>query len=361
MSYQLTEKVRELEPYEPISGSYDIRLDANESFFNLPDEVREEIKQLMDTVDFNRYPDPTARRLTQAFADYYGLNTEHITVTNGSDEMLYLLASALLNKQSRVVVTDPDFSMYGFYSFLSENQVFTYKKNEQMQIEVDGLLAFAKEKAADMIIFSNPCNPTGCGITAEEARRLVRGAGDCLVVLDEAYMDFWEESLQGEAYTYDNLIVLKTASKAVGAASLRLGFAAANPTITKALRSIKLPYNVNTLSQEIGTCLYRHGDLLRQRREEIIGQTKRLYEEIRKLIDNYQLPMTIYEPCANFVFLQTKQAERIYRFMLENSVAVRWFRQAGALRITTGNEEENSQFLVLLEKYIMKNILKTNR
>lgn len=361
MSYNLCEKVRELEPYQPISGTYKVRLDANESFFDLPPEVREEIKAIIDKTDFNRYPDPTAKKLTEAFAAYYGLDPENITVTNGSDEMLYLLASAMLERVSRVVVTDPDFSMYGFYSFLSENEIFTYKKNDKLNIDAEELAEFAREKNADMIIFSNPCNPTGQGITAEDARKLVRNAGDCLVVLDEAYMDFWDEPLLNEAGEYENLIVLKTASKAVGAAGIRLGFAVANPTITKALRAVKSPYNVNELSQEIGTCIYSHSEMLRSRRDEIRENTAELYEQICKLISNYQLPMDALKPCANFVFVRTDKAERIFEYLLENSVAVRYFGKAEALRITTGSKQENGVFLQLFEKFIIENILKTNR
>ena len=361
MSYKLCEKVRELEPYEPISGTYDIRLDANESFFNLPDEVKDEIKEIAGRMDYNRYPDTTAKALREAFADYYGIDPDNITVTNGSDEVLYLLASAMLQRGSRVIVTDPDFSMYAFYSFLSENEILTYKKNDDLNIDVDELIKFAADNKADMIIFSNPCNPTGQGISAEDAKKLVNGAGDCLVVLDEAYMDFWDQPLIKEASGYDNLIVLKTASKAVGAAGIRLGFAIANDTITKALRAVKSPYNVNSLSQAIGECIYRHKDMLDSRRDEIIENTSSLYKQICGLISNYKLPMKAYEPCTNFIFLETDKAEMIYEFMLENSVAIRWFKKAGALRITAGSKDENNRFLVLLEKCIMKNILKTNR
>ncbi len=361
MSYKLCDKVIELEPYEPISGTYRIRLDANESCFDLSDEIKEEIKTIVDNLSFNRYPDPTAVRLTAAFADYYGLDPAHITVTNGSDEMLYLLASAMLKRGSRVVVTDPDFSMYAFYSFLSENEILCYKKNDELEIDIDGLISFVNDNKADMVIFSNPCNPTGRGITAQQAKRLVSECPDALVVLDEAYMDFWNESILGEAHKYNNLIVLKTASKAVGAAGIRLGFAVSNPDVTKALRAVKSPYNVNSLSQEIGTCIYSHRQLLDSRRDEIIKETKALCSGLGKIVGNYKLPFKIYEPCANFIFMETDKAGSIYEFMLENGVAVRYFKNAGALRITAGTNAENNEFLVLLEKYIMKNILKTNR
>ncbi len=360
MSYTLCEKVRELQPYDPISGDYRIRLDANESFFNMPEEIKSEVKDIVDRLDFNRYPDPAAKKLTAAFADYYGLSPENITVTNGSDEMLYLLASAMLEKGSKVVVVDPDFSMYGFYSFLSENEIITYSKND-MEICVDDLIDVIKKNNADMVIFSNPCNPTGRGICADDAKKLVKSTGDCLVVLDEAYMDFWDQSLLREAAGYDNLIVLKTASKAVGAASIRLGFAVANTVITTALRAVKSPYNVNSLSQEIGCCIYKHKDLLDERKKQIVKNVRELYEGIRKITDNYSLPFTVYEPCANFVFVRTDKAQDIFSFLLENSIAVRYFPKAEALRITTGSKEENDTLLITLDRYVIEKILKRNR
>ena len=352
MPYQLCDKVRSLEPYEPIKGQYKIRLDANESFYSMPEEVLSEIRDIVNTLDFNRYPDPMATELIGSFSDFYGLDPDTVTATNGSDEMLYLLASAMLKKNSTVVVADPDFSMYNFYSFLSENKVITYRKNELLGINVDDLIKTVNDNSADMVIFSNPCNPTGLGISADDARKLVRSV-NTLVVLDEAYMDFWDQSILTEASSYDNLIVLKTASKAVGCAAIRLGFAVANKTITNALRAVKSPYNVNSLSQRIGTCVYAHKDMLIERRDTIIRNTKELYKSILALKERYSLAFDIVEPCANFVFVRTELAKDIFTYLLENGIAVRFFGSAGALRITTGSEEENAEVLRCIEKYIV--------
>ena len=109
MSYTLCEKVRDLEPYEPISGTYRIRLDANESFYNIPDEIKNEIKEIIDKTAFNRYPDPLATNVIKSFSDFYDIDPETVTATNGSDEMLYILASAMLQRNSKVLVIEPDF------------------------------------------------------------------------------------------------------------------------------------------------------------------------------------------------------------------------------------------------------------
>ncbi len=350
--YELCGKVRDLEPYEPIKGTYRIRLDANESLYNMPEEVKQEIKDIIDVMPFNRYPDSTAEKPIKAFAEYYGISPENVTATNGSDEMLYILASAMLERNSIVVVAEPDFSMYRFYSALSENTVIAYQKTADLQIDVDELIKTVNENNADMVIFSNPCNPTGQGITAENARKLVKSV-KALVVLDEAYMDFWNESILKETAEYDNLIVLKTASKAIGSASIRLGFAVANAKITRALQAVKSPYNVNTLTQEIGTVIYRHKELLQDRCAEIIKNTKDLYEGLMTLKERYDMPIEIYKPCTNFVFMKMDFARSIYEYLLENGIAVRYFKP-DYLRITAGSTDENNEFLRYFEKYIVE-------
>lgn len=360
MPYTLCKKVRDLEPYEPISGTYRIRLDANESFYPMPDEIKSEIKTIIDTMDFNRYPDATAKKLIASFSEFYGLDPDTVTATNGSDEMLYILASAMLQRSSKVLVIEPDFSMYQFYSALSENEVIAVQKPDTLKIDVDEVIKTANDNNVDMIIFSNPCNPTGQGVTADDARRLVKSVS-ALIVLDEAYMDFWDQPLLQEAAQYDNLIVLKTASKAVGAAAVRLGFAVANKTLTKALRAVKSPYNVNTLTQEIGTCLYSHKELLQSRREEIIKNTQNLYAELLKLKKQYELPVRIFEPCANFVFVKADFAKELFTYLLDNGIAIRFFSNASAVRITGGSDSENTEVLQYIERYLLENYLKQNR
>lgn len=360
MSYTLCEKVRNLEPYEPISGTYRIRLDANESFYNMPDEIKDEIKDIIDKINFNRYPDPTAEKVIKAFSEYYGLNPEIVTATNGSDEMLYILSSAMLQKNSKVLIIEPDFSMYHFYSSLSENNVTVLKKSDTLKIDVDEVIEAANKINADMVIFSNPCNPTGQGVAADDVRRLVTSV-NALVVLDEAYMDFWNQSLLNETEQYDNLIVLKTSSKAVGSAAIRLAFAVANKTLTKALKAVKSPYNVNTLTQEIGCCIFSHKKMLQDRCNTIVKNTKELYNMLNKLKKRYYLPFEIYEPCANFVFIKSEIAYSLWKYLLDNGIAIRYFKNLDALRITAGSTEETDELMKYIEKYTLEKYISENR
>ena len=123
MSYELNKKIRELEPYEPISGTYKIRLDANECPENYPDFIKDEIKNAIDTIDFNRYPDPLAEKVVTAFSEYYGINPKYVTAGNGSDELIFLIEAAFMEKGDRMLCVAPDFSMYKFYSSICEVEI----------------------------------------------------------------------------------------------------------------------------------------------------------------------------------------------------------------------------------------------
>lgn len=352
MPYILCEKVRNLEPYEPVSGTYNIRLDANESCYQLPESLKSKIKKTIEAVQFNRYPDPTASELIKAFSNYYKLSPETVTAGNGSDELISLIIYTMIEDNSTVLVVNPDFSMYGFYAATGGHKVVTADKNDDLTFNVDEVIKKANEENVSLIIFSNPCNPTGSGASKEEMRKLITSV-NAMVVLDEAYMDFWNQSLLNEVQEYDNLIILKTASKAVGSAALRLGFAVANETITKALRSVKAPYNVNSISQAIGTIIYKNIEILENSRKSLIFLTKSLYNGIVALKGKYNVPMNVYPTCTNFVYIKTDLSKEITDFLAENSIAIRFFKD-GHIRISTGTEKENKVVLEVLEKFFAR-------
>lgn len=350
--YKLNKKICDLVPYQPVSGSYKIRLDANESGFNLPVEIMEQIHNAIDNVDFNRYPDPNASELCGAFADYYGIDKEYVTAGNGSDELISLICSAFLMKGEKLVTVEPDFSMYRFYTGITELECISVQKNDDLTIDTDRIIDTVNREKASAVIFSNPCNPTSKALAAVEVKKLINSV-DALVVLDEAYMDFWEQSLLSEVQSYDNLIILRTASKAVGAAALRLGFAVANKTISRALKAVKSPYNVNSVSQAAGAVIYKNKEYLENIKKTIVTLRIKLYNSLVEISKKYPEKLRIIDGSSNFVFIKTKLGEKIYKYMLNNSVAIRFM--GDYIRITAGTQEENAEFLRLLELFLKEN------
>ena len=349
--YTLNKKIINLVPYEPISGTYNIRLDANECPDNLPEYVRDEIKAEIDKLAFNRYPDPMATSVVEAFASYYGIAPGLVTAGNGSDELIFLIEAAFLEKGDKMLVVSPDFSMYNFYSSICEVECETFVKNDNLDIDVDALISKVNGDGIKLLMFSNPCNPTGRGITADEARRLVTSV-DALVILDEAYMDFWDQSLLNEVEQYSNLIIFRTASKAVGSAALRLGFAVANETISRAVKAVKSPYNVNSFSQAAGAVIFKNKEYLKKRQKTIVKNREILYNGLMEL-GREQDDFSPIESVANFVFVRTSQAEKIFAYLKSKSIVVRLM--GSYLRITAGNEQEVAQVLCSIKEYFEVN------
>lgn len=352
MPYKLNKKLSSLKPYDPIEGEYKIRLDANESFFNLNQVFSEKISREISKIDLNRYPDPYATDAVKAFADFYGIDSKYVTAGNGSDELISIITSCFLETGDKILTLSPDFSMYAFYGALYELQVETMQKEDDLSINVDKVIDFCKENKIKALIFSNPCNPTSLGIKREEVLRLVSNVS-ALVILDEAYMDFWTESILDKAGEFDNLIILKTCSKAIGLASIRMGFAVAGETISKALKAAKSPYNTDSVSQAICKCVLDEKDFLKNQFSEIIKNRDELYLSILNLSSKYQIIEKVYETKTNFVFLKTSKSAEIFSQLLENSISIRKIGEH--LRITAGSKEENAEFLKVFEQ-ILKNL-----
>lgn len=346
--FQLNEKVKNLTPYEPISGTYEIRLDANESFLTVPKNIENEMVEALKNSALNRYPDPMATKLVEGFSKYFGVNPECVTAGNGSDEIISVIMNAFLQKGDKILTLEPDFSMYRFYAEIAECESVKYQKDDNLDVNIDDVITLANKENVRIVIFSNPCNPTSRIITKDDIRKLINST-DALVVLDEAYMDFAEdESLLGEFENYDNLIILKTCSKALGSAALRLGFAVANKTLTNVIRAVKSPYNVNSVSQALGEVLFAHPDYIDNCIETVVNSRKELYNEILKIkSDKIE---KVYETHTNFVFMKVKNAKQVFEKMKENSIIIR--NMGDYLRITAGTKYENEKMLETFKKVL---------
>ena len=342
MSYELNKKLKSIEPYEPETGEYPIRLDANESCFDISEKLGDVISEAVKKVEFNRYPDPTAKKVTEAFAEFYGLKPEHCTAGNGSDELISLILSSFLDKGDTVVTLSPDFSMYAFYGFINELKIKNIAKEDDLKIDVGKVAEFCNNNDVKAIIFSNPCNPTSLGVRRQDIIRLVKNVY-CLVIIDEAYMDFWGESVLDMVEEYDNLVVLKTCSKNMGMAALRLGFAVAGDTISNAIKAAKSPYNVNAITQAAAAAVLRHKPMIMEYTAEIVRSRKMLQNAVTELAERYFTIEKVYDSVTNFIFIKTPKAKEIYDKLLQRGVSVRYM--GSYLRVTAGTERENHIFL----------------
>ena len=347
--YQLNGKIAGLTAYEPVDNRGRVRLDANESFLGLPEELLAGLGRALGSLELNRYPDPAAKELCGAFAQYYGVEPGHVTAGNGSDELISVIFQAFLEKGEAFATLEPDFSMYAQGGLLAEARHVAIGK-PGFAVDVEETVARCREEGVRLLIFSNPCNPTSLVLKRDQVRYLVRSLENTLVVLDEAYMDFSGESLLGEEGALDNLILLRTCSKALGLAALRLGFAVAGETLTGKLRAAKAPYNVNSLSQAVGADFLSRPQLLREAREAILASRRALLKGLESLGREFPGWFQILPGETNFAALVMEDGQRAQQSLLEKGVAVRF--TGGLLRVTCGREEENRAFLEKFREYL---------
>lgn len=364
MKYEICAKVKNLVPYQPALGEYPIRLDANEGFFDLQsplyweeealplrDQALSKIRDGLSRVPLNRYPDPTCDALREAFSKRYGTKPSFVTAGNGSDELISLLCGSLMEKGARLVTVSPDFSMYRFYGDIYELENIVWQKPSDLCLDPQALGDFVAEKKGDMLLFSNPCNPTSLVLEKEKVEALVASLPQPLVVVDEAYMEFSSpQSVLDLVEKYDNLVVLKTCSKALGLAGIRLGFAVANETLTRALWAVKSPYNVNSLTQSVGLAVLESPALCRYCTEKIRQSCKDLEQELQSLFAGKKNIRQIFPSQTNFVFLQGPAAQSIFKGLMDRGIMVR--NMEGAIRITAGSPEENRLLLKALTEIV---------
>ncbi len=336
---KIAQKLKSLSPYDPTIDSYAVKLDANESPYAPDSDKLTKIFENILSTRLNRYPDPSCVELRNSAARLYGVSADQIVCGNGSDELISVIVNSFLERDSKILVTSPDFSMYGFYAHIAECEVVTLPKNDELNFSADDLIATAKRDNVDMVIFSNPCNPTGQGIKREDVLKIAKSL-DCLVVVDEAYMDFWTESILDTVSTLDNVIVLKTCSKAFALAGIRLGFAISSTQLASYLNRARSPFNISTLTQQVATALLEDVDGLTSASANLVLSRIELESLLRNVTAKYPERIKLIETVTNFALLSCDDAKTYFNELKSASICVRLI-QNKYLRITAGTKEEN--------------------
>lgn len=348
MTYQLNNKVKNLVPYDAITGDYKIRLDANESFIDPGEIFREQLLSAISRVKFNRYPDPMATELRGKFARYYGIDPACVVAGNGSDELITVIQGAFLRPGDRLLTFSPDFSMYQFYGEIYEKTNCVAEKGEDLALTADMVLEAVEKYDPAAVLLSNPCSPTSLVLAREEVLRIAENT-EALVIIDEAYMDFSDQSVIKNAENLDNLIVLKTCSKALGLAAIRLGFAVSSKEIVRALHAVRSPYNVSALTQAVGCVIFSDPEYIGNAAERIKKSRDRLYQGLLPLEGKGGVKRII-KPDTNFVFLEMADAGSVFDELKKRSIIVR--RLGNYLRITAGTEAENEALIHALSEIL---------
>ncbi len=341
LEYWLRPNILNMKPYssarDEYSGADMIFLDANENPFETA---------------LNRYPDPKQGLLKEKISDLLGVHPEQLFIGNGSDEAIDLLIRASCQpSQDRVLSISPS---YGMYQVCAEIQGVAFDKvllNNDFSFNTDRIKT-AIHPSHKLLFLCSPNNPTGNTISRADLVQILETFGG-VVVVDEAYIDFSETAGFLELLSsFENLVLLRTFSKAWGLAGIRCGIALSNSKIISILSKIKYPYNLNTLTQKMVVEALGKPESYKNQVELIIQERELLVNEL-SLIDGI---LEVYPSQANFVLIKVKDAHQLYGLLLKEEIVVRNRSSQdlceGCLRLTIGTPNENQKVLKTLQKLL---------
>jgi histidinol-phosphate aminotransferase len=343
--------VRGLKPYslEPIEAP--IKLNQNESPYDLPPELKELVWRRVMARDWARYPDFVPTGFLARLARFAGWRPDGVLAGNGSNELIQALLMVTAAPGVRIGIVEPTFSLYRLQATVMGADVARVALDAELRFDVTEMARTVVERDIRVLVLCSPNNPTGSWIEPDDVRRLCE-AVPALVVLDEAYHEFASSSAVPLLAECQNLAVLHTFSKAMGLAALRVGYLLGQPELVAELAKAKLPYNLNVFSLTAAETLIDHyDDVVAPAVAAIVAERERMLERLSGM-----QPFRVYGSAANFVLMDCGElgAQRVFDALLADGILVRdvssYPRLDGCLRITVGTAQQNDTVLASLRR-----------
>lgn len=335
----------------PASGM--VKLDAMENPYVLPQALRDEIARLVADAPINRYPDAGAvslkARLRQALAVPADMD---IMLGNGSDEIIQIIAMALAKPGAALLSVEPAFVMFKMIAAYAGMKYVGVPLKNDFSLDETAMLAAIKQHRPAVIFIAYPNNPTGNLFDAAAISRIIQAASAVggVVVVDEAYHAFADASFMDKLAQYPNLLLMRTLSK-LGLAGLRLGLLIGRPEWLIQLEKLRLPYNVNVLTQRVAEKVLQYPEVLLQQAAAIKAERAVMKQQLDALAGVEAFPSD-----ANFILLRVSvnQASQVFAGLKQRGVLIKNLDGAhpllkNCLRVTVGTPDENRQFLGALQ------------
>ncbi|WP_343337243.1 Histidinol-phosphate aminotransferase [Terrisporobacter petrolearius] len=337
------QSVKELQPYvvNPIVCS--VKLDANEGSKDL---FKDLVKQLGEEFYLNVYPDDSYNDLKKAICNYVGCKTSNICVGNGSSELLDLCIKTFVDREELILSLDPSFAMYSIYAKIFDTKYIGATSDDDFVINTDKVIDLIKEKDPKVTIICNPNNPTGSMIKKDDVIRIIKST-DNIVIVDEAYMEFGDESVVEEIENYKNLIVVKTLSKAFSMAGIRTGYLIACEELVNTVEKVRPPYNLNSISAFLATRALEEKD-------KMIAYVKGIKKEREKVYKSLlDMNIKVFPSGANFLFFHSN-IKNLEDKLIREDVLIRKFggKLDNYYRVTIGSVDENNEFIKAMKKFV---------
>ena len=344
-------EIRAIHAYHVPDSTGMIKLDAMENPYTWPAPMRAAWQQLLSETDVNRYPDPAARELSERLKDALAVpDGMEVVLGNGSDEIIQMLAMAVASPGRAIMAPEPGFVMYKMIATFVGMQYIGVPLNRDFSLDMPAMLASIKAEQPALIFLAYPNNPTG-NMFAESEIKAILDAAEGLVVVDEAYHAFAEHSFMGELANYSNLVVMRTLSK-LGLTGLRLGLLAGPTAWLAEIDKVRLPYNINVLTQVSADFALQNSAMFAEQTAAIRAERSRLMADLEALDG-----LEVFPSAANFILFRTPQgrASEIFDKLKQSGILIKNLSPNGGLlsdclRVTVGKPEENQAFIKALTK-----------
>jgi len=330
-------------PVFPSSPSNaNVRLNANESPYT--ENISSEI---LSNESLNRYPDPYACALREDIGKMLGFDKDWIMMGNGSDEVISILISTFARTGGKICFPVPTFPMYQVVAACSRQACLEIPLTPDFDIDFRQFKKSIENEKPALIIFAFPNNPTGNCFNSEAISKIIDDA-ECPVVVDEAYYEFSKKTFISKLRENKKLLIVRTFSK-IGFAGIRLGYLIGNPEMISVIQKVKLPFNVNRITQAIGREIVKNKKEIDKKAALIIEERKRIF---RKLTEN---PLVNPIPSdANFIMFKPDfSCEDFYTYLQAEGIFIKALKGSlsNYMRVTVGTKEENDVFLKSLSNF----------
>jgi len=338
------DEVRALSAYHVPNPGNAVKLDAMENPYQFPPELVEQWLAVLKNADLNRYPDPSAKALKQEIRKAMQIpDNMELLLGNGSDEIIQIIIMALAKSGAVVMAPEPTFVMYKMIATFCNVAYAGVPLKEDFSLDMPAMHAAIKEKQPAVIFLAWPNNPTGNLFAETDVIDIIESARG-LVVVDEAYTSFAEASFMNKLADYDNLLVMRTVSKS-GLAGLRLGYLAGSAAWLNEFDKVRMPYNINILTQLSARFALEHVDVLDKQAAQLRMARADLMQSLNALQG-----VQAFDSAANFILFRLDNASEVFECLKQHNILIKNLAPVGGalancLRVTVSTPEENNIFL----------------
>lgn len=351
MKTKIKKNIRGMKTYFVPQAFDGVKLNQNESPLDIPKELKENIFRRLDETQWNRYPKDFPGVLTRKIADYTGFPEEGILVANSSNELIQTIIYACCDSGDQILTVTPTFSVYRNTASVMNIETLTVPLNADFSFDTPAIIKkIGESEKVKAVILASPNNPTGTVLGIDEIEAAAKKTPG-LLVIDEAYFEFYGESAQSLIEKYGNIIILRTFSKALRSAGIRLGYLLARETVVNQLKKVKLPFSVGIFQQVAGEVILENRELLLENIETTLREREQLYNRMQTMPFIQPVPSK-----ANFILFRSLSipAGQLYRSLRQLGILVRAYDGPGMedmLRVAVGTPAENAMFLGALSGF----------